>query len=448
MRHVSRYDEVEMFQIDVLNHASVLIRLGGVAILSDPWFEGTSFSGGWGLAYDNADAYELAAQATHLWISHWHSDHLHAPTLTKIAQRDPHISVLANTSANFAMADRLAKLGFGNLQCLAEREPVSLAPSLAVCRYPTAGIDNMLHIVGDGVSILNYNDCNLPAAGVRGLRRSIGHVDVLLANYNHAGKLFATDAPQDEKRRWYGRLAALADLFQARCVIPFASSHYYRSPFSAEQNASLLSFDDLEAFSAGDPRVCVLRIGERAVFTDRSARPAVVARQPGLTKNTADVCDYGSSVEMGELLQTCTARCEQLQRSFGALWRLVGPLRIRLADTGVVIELSLGGPARVLEHARARPHIEAHSRAIADWFGRRFGDDTFFAGAHFGIVDRDTTAIERWALISLLEASHLDPRSMLAYLGSAAGLQFLWSRREEIVASLIANRVKAAQPRL
>ena len=64
-------------RIHYLNHASMLVEVGTMRLLFDPWLEGTAFSGGWGLRYDNPDAIDLAASATHLWISHWHSDHLH-----------------------------------------------------------------------------------------------------------------------------------------------------------------------------------------------------------------------------------------------------------------------------------------------------------------------------------------------------------------------------------
>jgi hypothetical protein len=82
------------------------------------------------------------------------------------------------------------------------------------------------------------------------------------------------------------------------------------------------------------------------------------------------------------------------------------------------------------------------------WLARRFGDDTFIAGAHFRILDANTTAIERWALVTLLEASHLDPQSCLEYLREPKGRRFLWNRREEIVATLFGGRLKAGRVRL
>ena len=99
-------------RVDYLNHACVMLHVQDVRLLFDPWLEGTCFSGGWGLCYDNPTAYETAASATHLWLSHWHSDHFHTPSLAKLAALNPHIKVLANVSKNFSMVERLGALGF------------------------------------------------------------------------------------------------------------------------------------------------------------------------------------------------------------------------------------------------------------------------------------------------------------------------------------------------
>ena len=149
-----------------------------------------------------------------------------------------------------------------------------------------------------------------------------------------------------------------------------------------------------------------------------------------------------------ELIEEVSTRTKALQDQFLRLGRLAVPdLVVRLSDHDRSLRLSLGERAREAGPSDT-PHIEAHSQAMGIWLARQFGDDTFFAGAHFRIVDPDTTVIERWALVTLLEASHLDPQSCLQYLGEAEGRRFLWNRREEIVATLFGGRVKAGRVRL
>jgi len=433
--------------IHYLNHASLLVQAGDVRLLFDPWLEGTAFSGGWGLRYDNPRAFDLGATATHLWISHWHSDHLHGPSLAKLAAANPDMTVLANVSANFSMLERLESFGFRDVRPLGERERVDLDEDTSVSRYPTAGIDNMLHITSGRWSMLNYNDCNLPAKAIQSLRRRIGRVDLLFTNYNHAGKLFDVVDDEARKAQLVRVLELTVDALEPSQVIPFASNHYYRTAESADQNASLLGFDELDAVAERDARFVVPRIGDEVIF-DAQSPTRIVPLEPSLDEASRVTHDYGEPVPWDELIDEVSARSQALESQFLKLGRLAVPdLIVRLSDHERNLRLRLGAPAREADDSEA-PHIEAHSQAIRIWLARRFGDDTFIAGAHFRVLDADTTAIERWALVTLLEASHLDPQSCLHYLGEREGRRFLWNRREEIFATLFGGRVKAGRVRL
>jgi hypothetical protein len=434
-------------RIHYLNHASLLLEMGPVRLLFDPWLEGTAFSGGWGLRYDNSRAFELGATATHLWISHWHSDHLHGPSLAKLVDRNPDMIVMANVSANFSMVDRMVGLGFRNILPFEERAPLELDDETTCWRYPTAGIDNMLHITAGDWSMLNYNDCNLPATAILSLRRYIGPLDLLFTNYNHAGKLFDVLDDEARKQQLLDVLELTVDALEPGRVIPFASNHYYRTLESADQNSSLLGFDDLEALAERDERFVVPRIGDEVVF-ETPSNATVIPLEPPLIEVERETHDYGEPVPWSELVREVSTRCEALQNQFLKLGRFAVPdLIVRVRDHDRNLRLSLGKPAREAGSTQ-KPHIEAHSQAMRIWLARRFGDDTFIAGAHFRILDRDTTAIERWALVTLLEASHLDPQSCIQYLGEPTGRRFLWNRREEILATLFGGRLKAGRVRL
>lgn len=429
-------------QLHSLNHAAIRIDIDAIKLLCDPWLEGTAFSGGWGLAYENPDALSLAAEATHLWISHWHSDHLHAPTLQKLAARAPKICVLANVSANFSMVERLRSLGFRAVVPLAERAALELPGKVRVVRYPTAGIDNMLHISTPEWSVLNYNDCNLPCAAIERLCRRMGRIDVLLANYNHAGKLFDERAAPETKQQHWSALMRVVEAASPRCVVPFASSHYYRSSWSSAQNASLLTFDELEQRAGEDARFAVLRVGDHLELNGGARQ--IERKTPACEASRYEQHDYGPSVAWDELCEVANQRCALLSRNFPLLRLLAPTLRVRVHDLNRVLTLRVGGAC---QQTSANPDIVTHSRALHDWLGRRFGDDTFFAGAHFSLCQRDTRTVRTWALITLLEGSQLDPRSLLRYLANAQGRRFLWNRSEELLATLTGLQLKAGQLR-
>ena len=423
----------------------MMLCMHDVRLLCDPWFSGTAFSGGWGLHYENPQALEQACSATHLWISHWHSDHLHAPTLAELAARRPDLCVLANQSANFSMLERVRSFGFSKVLPVPERETLSLGEHVNITRQPTAGIDNMLHIKSAQWSVLNYNDCNLPARALRAVCKRVGKVDLLLTNYNHAGKLFARSSVAQIKDTFWDALAKVIDVVQPQIVVPFASAHYYRTAWSCDQNQSLLQFDELQARAGADRRFVILRIGDSVRLA--SGEHSVTRRDPPLAPSAYERHNYGDSVPWPELIEVADQRSFGLAKHFPLLGRLMTrPLRIGLQDLGRAVLLRVGQAAE--EVAPNTLEIVTHSRALYDWLGRRFGDDTFFDGAHFEIVSEDTRAVRAWALITLLEGSHLDPRSLLGYCADPEGRRFLLHRGEELWATLRDFRLKAGQLRV
>lgn len=430
--------------VETLNHASVLLCSGELRLLSDPWFSGTAFSGGWGLCYDNPDALRAAATATHLWISHWHSDHLHEPTLRALARERPDMIVLVNESANFSVAERMRALGFRELIALHERKPLRIAPDVEVTRYPTAGIDNMLHVKAHGWSILNYNDCNLRPAVLAALAKKLGPLDLLLTNYNHAGKLFELRPAAEEKLALWESLCRVTQQLAASFVVPFASSHYYRSAYSQPQNASLLTFDDLAQHAAEDPSMVIVRVGDRATWEHPLAAPQLARREPALPRQHESVQEYGESVPWEQVLSVARARLASLQRGFPGVGFVVPPLRLAVTDHGRELQLDL---RHGLQEFSGTVHIAAHSKAILDWLGRPFGDDTFIAGAHFAVCSEDLATIKQWVALCLLHASRLSVPDLMRYTLSDEGRRFLWCRREEIFATLAAGSFSAGELR-
>ena len=431
-----------------LNHAAVLIERGPIRLLTDPWFEGTCFAGGWQLAHHEPRALDLAATATHLWISHWHSDHFHAPTLKALARRNPQLEVLANRSANFDMGPALARFGFRRITALPERQPVPIGGG-EVLRVPTAGIDNMLVLRTGRWTVLDYNDCNLPRAALsriaERLRRRYGPIDLLLSNYNHAGRLFDDRAPAAiADGFWEGYLGVL-DATEPLWSLPFASSHRYIGD-GRDQNDSLTPLDALPVRAADSrhaERIVPWAIGDRITWADPSAEPQRRSRQPTLVPSPVQPRDYGPSVPWGVLRGAATRRIRTLDRAFFGLNRLLGELVIYARDHDRRLRLCPGAGAIDGGRGPGDAHLTAHSRALHDWLGRRFGDDTFLAGAHFTLTARDPAAVQRWLLPAVLEASELDLRNAARWLLTDRGRRFLWNRREEIAATVLGGRLFA-----
>jgi hypothetical protein len=424
--------------ITLLNHASVLIEVGDIALLTDPWYFGYAFEDGWGLRYANDDALAKAAAATHLWISHFHQDHFHVPTLRALAEVNPDVVFLANRSHNFDIGGRARSLGFTNIVPFDERRTMHLRGAVSVTRYPTTGIDNMLLLRGGGLSLLNFNDCVIPPLSRRLLARKLGPIDIFMCNFNHAGKLLHQRKTDDARVK--ASLIANFDRnyapFRPRYVVPFASHHYYRAPESAAQNSSMLTVGEL---AETGKHIVPLHVGQRAAFGPGG----------GYRLSAGDASAGGSLTEIGrpggvpfeELLAAARTYATKIRSGFGPATSLLPVLNVRFYDLGRTMALRLG---RVTEApAGAAPDIECHSSVARDWFTKPYGTDSTAVGAHFRILSRRKTRLVLHLAAGLLVENRLDPKSLLSMLASRSGAAFLWNRREEILGILLSRKVYA-----
>ena len=424
-------------RIDYLNHASVIIKSGEQSLLCDPWFSGTAFAGGWGLQYDNPDALQKASSCTHLWISHFHPDHLHQPTLKQLAALSPDITALANDSVNFRISDALQAAGFRNILPLYERRKLSLTSGIKVTRYPTAGIDNMLLIDTPEGTILNYNDCHLPIDALRLLMRKIGKVDILLNNFNHAIKFLDNPHKSDEQIRseLKTNYKKVLDAINPKWAIPFASAHYYRTRDTLWQNNSLLQSEDLVEL---DSRVLPLRIGSDVTFDDK-LQPTLSQPSPRITTNSRDIKLDTESVPFDAVVQAAKDFGHRLRQSLLGLTFWIPELRIRVEDHQRVIRF---GNKQVYAEDSGDAHIQAHSSALFQWFSKPFGADSFFIGGHFEVVGKSITPIKRVLLACSLMEKRLSPRMLAHYVLRPGGIKFLLNRREEILVTLSQGRLR------
>ncbi len=127
----------------------------------------------------------------------------------------------------------------------------------------------MLLVKSSEGNILNYNDCSLPGISRRMISKKLGQIDVLLTNFNHAGKLLCFPLPDDAtiKQKLVSVFSSNFDIFNPKHIVPFASHHYYKAPESIAQNSSLLAVDDLLGV---DSRIVDIHVGDVLIYDKES----------------------------------------------------------------------------------------------------------------------------------------------------------------------------------
>jgi L-ascorbate metabolism protein UlaG (beta-lactamase superfamily) len=424
--------------IKLLNHASVVLRFDDVAFVTDPWYSGGCFRNGWGLRFHNPSALDEAAACTHLWISHFHSDHFHVPTLAELAQKNPALQVLTNPSANFDTRPALEKVGFQDFLPLPECQPRALTQTCSVERVPVSGIDNMLIVRLPGWTILNYNDCNLPAAALHRHLRRIGPVDLLLLNFNHAGKLIG-HGDVAEVRRYHKEIyRKKVELIRPRYVLPFASLHCYRSEFSLDQNPSMLLPADLKGL--GPAELLELLPGDTVTLTPGGipafARGCV---QPTDLRDLALV--YTKVQNWDELVAAGDAFCRSVRHAYLGWVDWVQPVQIWVRDHARLLRIDLKNGASAPSGTIEDAHIESHSGPLLEWWSGEYSTVAFHVGAHYRCLTHRRQPIKRLFLASGLKENKVCLLGLTGMLVRSAGLKFLWNRRDEILALLRYRKV-------
>lgn len=226
-----------------INHASYLLKVGEIGLLTDPWFDGSAFNNGWELLSPFAVSEQLLAQVTHIWISHEHPDHFSIASLKKFsAERRKQIQLLFQKTRDQRVVTFCRKLGF-QVRELPLHELVRLDDSVSVICGNHRHMDSWLLTEYDGKKILNINDCSIVSTEqAQRVARYTGTVDLLFTQFGYANWI---GNPEHKSRREKAvadhleYIRAQCSVFQPKWVVPFASfvrfSNVYNRYLNAEQ---------------------------------------------------------------------------------------------------------------------------------------------------------------------------------------------------------------------
>jgi len=182
-------------RVDFVGHATLLVRMGDLSVLSDPWWVGPAYRGQW-YPYplpvpERYDLRDLDA----VYISHAHEDHLHPGTLRALLQQAPNVEAIIPRRYDTQMRDYLRRLGFARIREVPSGTPFVLrkgGTSSARLTLLTHMDDSLLAIEADGETLINANDAlhasrrALIAEYCRILRGRFPSVDYLFCGFGGA----------------------------------------------------------------------------------------------------------------------------------------------------------------------------------------------------------------------------------------------------------------------
>ena len=388
-------------RIQFLNHASVKIVTDTVTIASDPWLSGTIFNHGWKLISTSDELFPVAADADFLWISHEHPDHFSPAFFTRLTDRKPR--VLFQATRDRRVARYLAERGF-DVREIGNFERISVSPSERFMVGRNGLYDSWSLFESGGKRILNINDCIVKTRGIlRGIKKRIGHVDVLLTQFSYAGWVGERGNKalhEDAARRRLGVVRTQIECLEPDYVVPFASFSRYSHEENAYLNASVNRIPDfLEvcAQTSGIPIVMkpmdVWCVGEAhdnraAVEFWERAYDRVGSLPVDTSRGTADVAVLRSECEAYR--QRVFAKNSKVWMKILAAMPLVNifkPIDIRLVDIGKTVRFSFFDELREIEDTRSAD-IELSCDSLSFIFANEFGFDTLMVNARCNATRR------------------------------------------------------------
>jgi hypothetical protein len=374
-------------EIQLVSHASVLLKMGDSIIWTDPWLFGKAFNESWSLYPARTYEATFLDRVQYLWISHEHPDHFHIPTLRSLpAEFKQRVRLLFQRNNSEKMFSALRKFGFQHFEILPHRRIVELEPGLAVYCYQVGQMDSMLGVRHAGHTVLNVNDAEINTADCRRVVRDFGKCEVLLNQFSLAGYTGFADREAHlpgMASRILSNMAANHRDLGAEVTIPFASFVY----FSCVDNRYINAYANtpqkvVQYFEQHGLKVAVLYPGD----CYRTGRE--INNESALERfNSAP--DYGSldyDAAPSVPLETIRGQFEQLSdtlrdRYTSFVLRSLQPFQVYIPDLQITVSFSLA--TRSMEESRQPPDLEINSQPLSFGFSSPFGFQTLGVSARY-----------------------------------------------------------------
>lgn len=176
-------------KVTYLGHATLVVEIEGVKILTDPWVVGAAYCDQWYLfPKPPADALEYLKDVDYVLITHGHEDHLHPETLS-------HVNKNAHVFFPYTWYEGATgffkELGFKKITEAVNERIYSLTKNIRIT-FLANNLDNILVIESKDKVLVNINDA-LPSAPqgiisafIDKINSKWKHVDYLFSSYGGA----------------------------------------------------------------------------------------------------------------------------------------------------------------------------------------------------------------------------------------------------------------------
>jgi len=241
-------------KIEFINHASYIMYNNDVALIVDPWIEGSAFHEGWSHIEVTKFSYSDFRRITHIWFSHEHPDHFSPPNMKKIPEQiRSNITVLYQKSEDGKVVDFCRNLGFKKVIEL-DKNWFNLSADFKILNIPHTDGDSWLCVKGANKTILNLNDCvienKVQASKIKSQIQE-NTIDLLFTQFSYAN--WASNKEDSLKRRQFAKnkieqIKYQVEFFKPTYTIPFASFVWFSHEENFYMNDEINKIDKIESY--------------------------------------------------------------------------------------------------------------------------------------------------------------------------------------------------------
>lgn len=387
-----------------VNHASLIIDVGSVKIITDPWLNSTAFNDGWSLLVKSAPV--NWDEITHIWISHEHPDHFHVPSLKSIPiEAKNKIIVLYQKTTDRKVRNWLTANGFTCRELTESRDYV-LSDNVKIRTGSTPQDDSWLLIDDGKTRFVNMNDCETKSPSdphvMSHYASKIGTVDVFASQFTWASYI----GPDEEFRaavasELFEKIAYQAECLGAKFFIPFASFSYFSHPESFAQNFGNNKVHDVVSYMnentacesivlyPGDDWSVGRKFENAASLTKYKRAYDLALRAP--LKDKTKTFDFNQLRLKAELYLY-----RMNEKNMSSFLTRLKPIDIWITDLSKQVTLSFEGGLVISKRSRAEANFETSSDLIATWFDWDYGGTTIYISGrlHYNDTSRYREAYE------------------------------------------------------
>jgi UDP-MurNAc hydroxylase len=218
-----------MTELKILSHASAIVSTETSTLIMDPWLIGSCYwRSWWNYPPVKKEVYENI-QVDAIYITHFHWDHWHGPTLKKLFSKNT--LIITHDEPNKRSVKDLKDIGFKNIKVLKHGESLNIGDiKITPYQFGLFLNDSALVIETPEIKILNANDCKIAGTALRSIVKKHKKFDFALRSHSSANDRVCytienSDFSLDDKNHYSRSFALFMNAVKPKYAIPFASNH-------------------------------------------------------------------------------------------------------------------------------------------------------------------------------------------------------------------------------